>query len=1192
VKTRIRSTLGENTMSRASQKFGVVAVCLFSVLLLVSTLFAQETTGGLQGTVKDPSGAVVSGAAVELSGSALEGKKSLTTDNSGYYRFANLPPGTYMVTVKAPSFSELKREGIRIEVGHLPTLDLTLAVGASGTVVEVSGAAPVIDVTTNTNQTNLTNETLNDTPHGYSFQSVIQYAPMARNEPLAGGSAGMTGNSGGSLPGSAGNGLSVGFSVGGAADSENSYLVEGQDTENISGGASQANVPFQFIQEVQVKSSGIEAEHGGALGGVVNVVMKKGSNGYHGSFFTTYESDGLDGSENATLRYNPVATFASPVSDNESQTYQPTRDHFRIVQPGFTVGGPILKDRLWFFLGFAPQFNSKVRTVNFSPSSLAANASLGNQTFDDNTQQYFTTARLDYTLTQKIRVFGSWLYQFSRASGVSLPNADSVNGLLNTTINSPLTQFAGGIGYSAPNSTYNVGGDITLTPRIVSTTRFGYFFTNYHDFGWPTNGVDLNYAVGGLGGVDNTGAPLPPGDLQVPSGATTAPFDQSYTEVNASKHYQFDQDVAFFKSGWWGTHNIKVGYQLNKLNNVINQHGNLPFADVIAGGGIPYTPSTQFGANNCAALATEWGVCAGQYGFLEVVDFATVLKTTSGTVVPATDINHALFVQDAWTVGHGLTLNLGLRIEKENLPAPPGIGVNISSINFSWNQKVEPRLGAAWGSRNGKVKIFGSYGVTNDVMKLLLAQTSWGAQGYETCTYPLGPDAGGGFSNSDVTLEYNAGGRACPTGVATVPANFAGGVTPAPLMDAASGVSLIENVNYRPEEPVAPGVNPYRQHEYVAGVDYQLGKDWAFEARYDRRRLDHVIEDASLADPQHFEIYTIVNPGQGVNKTLDGYANYLTSIGDAYGPGTAAFNATGLFGSCPTCPNNPQAVRNYDGVELRLTKAQSRGWSGMFSYTYSSLWGNYTGLTTTDQIDGGTTGRNSPDTTRSFDEPFYYFGANGRSNNGPLPTDRPNAFKGFAYYTIPWKGNTNTTTIGLFQVAYEGSPMSSYTDIGTGGSTPIEATYIFGRGQWVNATADPTTGAVTLGAPYSRRTPWYTQTDLNLGHAIKVNHNNEHQILSFNATLTNLLNQHAVTSYWEGFNSNYFDSALYPPGNCPTAGSPCNITNGAAFYQAAETGYNAQAATVASGITLNSHYGSPNLWQISRNIRLGVQFTF
>src|SRR5882762_910004 len=110
------------------------------VLLMVPVLFvafsvcawAQETTGGLQGTVKDPSGAVVSNAAVELTGSSLVGKKSLTTDNSGYYRFANLPPGTYAISVKAAGFSELKREGITIEVGHLPTIDLALSIGAAG----------------------------------------------------------------------------------------------------------------------------------------------------------------------------------------------------------------------------------------------------------------------------------------------------------------------------------------------------------------------------------------------------------------------------------------------------------------------------------------------------------------------------------------------------------------------------------------------------------------------------------------------------------------------------------------------------------------------------------------------------------------------------------------------------------------------------------------------------------------------------------------------------------------------------------------------------------------------------------------------------------------------------------------------------------------------------------------------------
>src|ERR1700722_11699580 len=280
-------------MRRASQKLGMFAVCLFSMLLLVANLFGQETTGGLQGTVKDPSGAVVGNAAVELTGSSLEGKKTLTTDSSGYYRFANLPPGSYTVTVKAAGFSELKREGIRIEVGHLPTLDLALAVGAAGTVVEVSGAAPQIDVTTETTQTNITQDVVQDVPHGRSFQSVIQFAPSARNEPLEGSTA--TNGSGGNAPGSTTNGGAFGYSVGGASDAENSYLVEGQETANLIGGYSHTNVPFDFIQEVQIKSSGVEAEHGGALGGVVNVIMKKGSNAYHGSLFAQFENDGLDG---------------------------------------------------------------------------------------------------------------------------------------------------------------------------------------------------------------------------------------------------------------------------------------------------------------------------------------------------------------------------------------------------------------------------------------------------------------------------------------------------------------------------------------------------------------------------------------------------------------------------------------------------------------------------------------------------------------------------------------------------------------------------------------------------------------------------------------------------------------------------------------------------------------------------------
>lgn len=289
------------------------------------------------------------------------------------------------------------------------------------------------------------------------------------------------------------------------------------------------------------------------------------------------------------------------------------------------------------------------------------------------------------------------------------------------------------------------------------------------------------------------------------------------------------------------------------------------------------------------------------------------------------------------------------------------------------SDKIEPRLGAAWGSANGKLKIFGSYGVVNDVMKLLLAQSSFGAQAYETCVYPLGPDGtSAGFSTSDVTTTY-VNDRACPNGTTSTPANFEGGSTPPIFTDAGTGTQLIENYNLRPWEPVAPNVKPYRQHEYVAGVDYQLAHNLALEARYDRKRLDHVIEDASLWDTTWGEMYTIVNPGEGVNKTINGYANFLNSIGPSFGNPTQVFNSDGSFGTCSGCPNLPTAIRNYDGVELRVTKTTSHGWAGMFAYTWSRLWGNYTGLTTTDQIDGGATGRASPNTTRAFDEPFYYY---------------------------------------------------------------------------------------------------------------------------------------------------------------------------------------------------------------------------
>jgi hypothetical protein len=283
----------------------LAAVCLLPFVSLtlpftVTTAHAQETTAGLQGTVKDGTGAVIPNATVTISSPTLVGDKTTLTDKQGNYRFANLPPGPYVVNVTAKGFTTLRREGLVLEVGHFPTVDLTVAVGGEATVVEVSAASPTIDVTSVTTLTNVTQDVIDFVPRGTSFQSVIQFAPSARNEPLMGNTT--TNGSGSVSPGNGSNGGSFGYSIAGGSDSENSYLVEGQETANLIGGYSHTNVPFDFIQEVEVKSSGVQAEYGGALGGVVNVIMKKGTAKFHGSVFAQFENQGLDAGPNGTAR--------------------------------------------------------------------------------------------------------------------------------------------------------------------------------------------------------------------------------------------------------------------------------------------------------------------------------------------------------------------------------------------------------------------------------------------------------------------------------------------------------------------------------------------------------------------------------------------------------------------------------------------------------------------------------------------------------------------------------------------------------------------------------------------------------------------------------------------------------------------------------------------------------------------------
>jgi hypothetical protein len=358
-----------------------------------------------------------------------------------------------------------------------------------------------------------------------------------------------------------------------------------------------------------------------------------------------------------------------------------------------------------------------------------------------------------------------------------------------------------------------------------------------------------------------------------------------------------------------------------------------------------------------------------------------------------------------------------------------------------------------------------------------------------------------------------------------------------------------------------------KQHEMVIGSDWALTPQLAFETRYSRKRLDRTIEDTGVITPNG-EQYYISNPGEGTDSAVPSY-------------------------ECTTCPINPKANRRYDGVEFRLTKRPgSSRWFGSFSYTYSRLYGNYSGLTATDISDGGGA-RNGANTDRAFDEAYMQFDSHGKIIDGPLGTDRPHSFKAFGYYRLKWLHME--TLLGGFQQWYSGTPLSSYVSIW---GAPV---FVEGRGNFVDVTRDTSGwgGDWVKGSVHESRTPAFSQTDLSLVQEFHVSKSNEKLMVAFEANAFNIFNQHSVTYV----NSNLIRSGQLSPYGCTfdkVQGiylPPCLATSQSGFdYGSVMAGYDYTAeanaeASPASPI-LNSTYGMPYGWQGARSFRFKFRFNF
>ena len=310
---------------------------VFTLLLLLASFglaTAQESTSGsITGEVIDAQGAPVPGATVTVT--SEQGSKSTVTDAEGRFFLPYLTPGMYSVKVELTGFTRIEQKDINVRLGQRVTLTgLTLKVGGLEEVVEVVGAAPVVDVTSTTAGGTLDSEQLKHLPVGRNFTQTLYLVP------------GVSDSSG------VGN---ANPSIGGASGLENSYVVDGVNITNqgfggvgvysIVFGSLGTGVTTDFIKETQVKTAGFEAEYGQATGGVVNVVTKSGTNNFHGSVFGYMQPEALEADR------RQVDTPNGTVNDTGAQN----------MDFGVTLGGPIVKDKLFFFGAFNPQYQRLTR---------------------------------------------------------------------------------------------------------------------------------------------------------------------------------------------------------------------------------------------------------------------------------------------------------------------------------------------------------------------------------------------------------------------------------------------------------------------------------------------------------------------------------------------------------------------------------------------------------------------------------------------------------------------------------------------------------------------------------------------------------------------------------------------------------------------------------------------------------------
>jgi outer membrane receptor protein involved in Fe transport len=931
----------------------VLALASLLTALLFTRPAAAQTTGTIVGTVVEKdSGNKLSGVTVMLQGP--QGEQGTVTGDDGSYEFTALPLGRYLVRFYYADVA-VEQPEVEVSVDKKVRVNARMPTAAVET-VKVVEKAPVVDVGSSRVGVTFDQQLIRNVPLSATVGGMLEKAPGAFIEPTP-----------------FYNPPSTALSFAGTTGAENAYILDGVNVTSVTFGTLGFDIASPFIHEVEIVTGGYGAEYGRAMGGVVNVATKSGSNEWKGSVESLVTPGFL------TAEPRRVYSWSTSLTSVERRQY--------LLNFGAEAGGPIIKDKLFIWVGYAPELG-RSRNVRYvsrffdndndghpdGANGIPTLQELGRSDHNGHVTSHQYAAKLSYRLAPEHNLSLGFYGINGENEIMRTPNADPRVAMHLDTIRRQDVSLRWVSKFF--DHRWQVEGNLGLHSEGTIADSPYDDMKALNNINWFTNPsltlFDPSLAAACPETMTFKACPA----QQYQSGGYGIEFDRQALRLVG----QLKTSVLFRALGW---HQVKVGgdYEANQLENTRGYSGPPGSrAQIFVNDG--FVPVISFfrpqpGERLSGFAGDDMDPDPDMNG-LKNSDLLSPPRYQDNIHSKTHTFNTSAFLQDSWSPLPNVTLNLGVRWEGQQIQ--DYMGGSPITISDNW----APRLGVIYDPTNdGRSKIYGHFGKYYESIPLDLADRGFGGEGTLVSVF-ADPTACKTPFDKWGSGDPQMGWRSC-----SVPG--AGSIFPL------AGENLFVQKNIKGSS----------NSEIVVGAQYQIIEDLTVGASYIHRWMGRIIEDVAGV---------VANPSDVPQSVVDEYeakakaAEAAAMAGGGAATQAAAAEARFIADAMATARSMPKPRRDYDALMLTANKRLSKNWTVQASYTYSRTRGNYPGLYAADK------GQLDPNITSLYDLPELL-----ENRDGPLPNDRPHNLRADGYYTHAI-GQKGAITAGLGASARSGRP--------------------------------------------------------------------------------------------------------------------------------------------------------------------------